>query len=281
MMIFLTTVYYNYINVIYSQFFTSLSHTFHCDLTTTMPFPFDIDTGGHILNIYIAGCVLSYISVVFNIVLFLVLFRKQLLSPSTILMQGLAVADCFTSFCSYGLEPIFQHHYIPFGDRYRELYYPYCSLYCNVNLLVDTFHLTSVFLTSCLGMQKVIVILFSVWSMNYLTIKKCIVCCVLRFIIPMAITLQRHFTLEYDYFMPGYWGQWRGYEVTPKSFNLLKNSSLYYLIIQAVILTSCCVIMTTCTIYIFYKIKTNKFKGRVTERRKQEKRSLIMFVVVF
>jgi hypothetical protein len=61
-------------------------YSFHCDLTTTMPFPFDIDTGGHILNIYIAGCVLSYISVVFNIVLFLVLFRKQLLSPSTILM---------------------------------------------------------------------------------------------------------------------------------------------------------------------------------------------------
>jgi hypothetical protein len=30
----------------------------------------------------------------------------------------------------------------------------------------------------------------------------------------MAITLPRHFTLEYDYFMPGYWGQWRGYEVT-------------------------------------------------------------------
>lgn len=82
------------------------------------------------------------------------------------------------------------------------------------------------------------------------------------------------------YHTKGYWGQLRGYEVTPKSFNLLTNSSLYYLIIQAVILTSCCVIMTACTIYIFYKIKTNKFKGRVTERRKQEKRSLIMFVVV-
>jgi len=235
-----------------------------------MPFPFDIDKGEHILSIYNAGCVLSYISVIFNIVLFLVLFRKQLLPPSTILMQELAVADCFTSFCSYGLEPIFQRHYIPFGDRYRELYYPYCSLYSNVNLLVDTFHLTSVFLTSCLGMQKVIVILFPIWSMNYLTINKCIVCCVLCFMIPMAITIPRHFTLEYDYFMPGYWGQWRGYEVTPKSFNLLKYSSLYYLIIQAVILTSCCVIMTACTIYIFNKIK--KTNSKVVLQKEENRR---------
>lgn len=75
-------------------------------------------------------------------------------------------------------------------------------------------------------------------------------------------------------------GQCRGYEVTSKSFNLLKYSPLYYLIIQAVILTSCCVIMTACTINIFYKIKTNKCKGSITERGKQEKRSLIMFGVV-
>lgn len=134
MMIILSTVCYNYTNVIYNKLcFSFLSHTLHCDLASAMPFPFDIDKGGHILNIYIVGGVLSYISVIFNIVLFLVLFRKQLLSPSTILMQGLAVADCFTSFCSYGLEPIFQRHYIPFGDRYRELYYPYCTLYSNVN----------------------------------------------------------------------------------------------------------------------------------------------------
>ena len=94
-------------------------------------------------------------------------------------MQGLAVVDCFTYFCSYGLEPIFQRHYIPFGNRYKELYYPYCSLYSNVNLLLDTLYLTSVFLTSCLVMQKVIVILFPIWSMNYLTIKKrCVLCVV-------------------------------------------------------------------------------------------------------
>ena len=78
----------------------------------------------------------------------------------------------------------------------QELYYPYYSLYSNFTLLVDTFHLTSVFLTSCLGMQKVIFFLFLIWSMNYLTIQKSIVCCVLCFIIPIAITLPSNLILN-------------------------------------------------------------------------------------
>ena len=74
-------------------------------------FYFFTDSQNHLLEVFIVGSVLSYIAVIFNIFIFLILFRKNFLSPATIVMQGLSLADCLTAFCSYGLEPLLQTYF--------------------------------------------------------------------------------------------------------------------------------------------------------------------------
>jgi hypothetical protein len=77
------------------------------------PFEIRFDENHFIQQLFIGGSVLAYVAVIFNIIVFVVLCRKNLISPATILMQGLAVADGLTSFCAYGLEPLFLANYKP------------------------------------------------------------------------------------------------------------------------------------------------------------------------
>ncbi|CAC5358423.1 unnamed protein product [Mytilus coruscus] len=129
----------------------------------------DVDKDHYLLDGYKAGSVLSYMSMLFNIVVFGILFRQSLLSPATIFMQGLAAADFLTAFSSYGFEPIFQSQYhceneIEFPSC--RLPYPYCSLASHLSILSFTFHNVSYMITTCIGIQKVIAIIFPIWTRN-------------------------------------------------------------------------------------------------------------------
>lgn len=242
---------------------------------------FVVDKDKYLLEVFQAGSVLSYVSMLFNIVVFLILFRKRLVSPATILMQGLAAADLLTAFSCYGLEPIFQSQYhfeLAFNNTFLELChlpYPYCSMTHHLMILAFTFHSVSCMITACLGIQKVIAFVFPIWTKYQLTKKKVVVCCIIIFLFSIAISIPRHFSIwsEHD----DYPGLCYFYA---KGGALSEYSSVYYLMIQTVLVTFSCLIMLISTVFIIYKLINNNLRYRMTKQRIKERRSVIMVVLV-
>jgi hypothetical protein len=50
---------------------------------------------------------LTYIAVIFNIIILSLLCRRKLSSPAAVLMQGIAISDGVTALCAYGFEFVF------------------------------------------------------------------------------------------------------------------------------------------------------------------------------
>ncbi|CAG2207528.1 unnamed protein product [Mytilus edulis] len=243
---------------------------------------FVVDEDKNLLDLYRAGSVISYISMLMNIVIFTILCRKALRSPATILMQGLAVADLLTAISCYGLEPIFLSQYV--CHRLNAFYacylpYPYCSISPHLSILSFTFHNVSAMITTCLGIQKVIAILFPVWTKNELTRQRAAICCVICFLLSIAIGIPRHFSIWSE--SDEYFSLDDKHCVVYSGGNgIVEYSSVTYLLIQTVLLTSCCLVMLISTIFIVYKLITNKFGGRMTNQRRQERRSVAMVILL-
>ena len=220
--------------------------------------------------------------------IFLILFRKNFLSPATIVMQGLSLADCLTAFCSYGLEPLLQTDFecdpvlvVPHNYAACKLQYPYCAIYTHMFILSMTFHTVSILLTTCLGIQKVVAIAFPIWTKYHMTNKKSVVCCISCFLVPVLISCPRHFSLQFkESSLYMFFRTSPVCKADKRSVGLVEYSSMYYLLIQTVLTTCCCIVMVTCTVYIIYKLVNNKFSGRHTEGRRQEMRSIKMVVIV-
>jgi len=158
------------------------------------------DSKGKLRNIWISGCVLCYIAVIFNITIYSVLSRRNLSSPATVLMQGLATADGLTSFCSYGFEFLFQLKYEKYEHDIHEirkltLSYPYCAMYVHMSLLTEMFHLVSTALTLSIGIQKCVAKRFPIWTRVYLTKRKSLAVCLISFIVCIIIHVPRNLTL--------------------------------------------------------------------------------------
>jgi hypothetical protein len=60
----------------------------------------------------------------------------------------------------------------PYDGILFSMNYPFCGIYVYLSYFVDMFHLVSVLLTTCLGVQKVVAIQFPFWTRNHLTKKK-------------------------------------------------------------------------------------------------------------
>lgn len=244
-------------------------------------YQFPIDKHLYLLDVITVGYIISYVSIIFNIATFLILNRKNLFSPATILMQGLAVADGITTFASYGLEPLFQSQYkcqydISCDCQMCDLSYPFCSVAVHLSILSMTFHTIAYMMTTSLGMQKVLAIQYPFWTKYHLTKRKTFIWSVLTFLLPIIISFPRHFAIN---FQNG--EQFEGKcAMIMASSGVLEYTSIYYLLIQTLILACCCLIMILSTIFISYKLITNQFRGRMTEQRKQERRSVIMIVIV-
>ncbi|CAG2199827.1 unnamed protein product [Mytilus edulis] len=173
------------------------------------------------LNI-VAGPTLCYLSTVMNIIVFLTLFDKKIRTPSTILMQGLAVADGITALCTYGMEPIFNLFYENIGERgspsvvttysytheYEieisieetqnlvDLKYPYCFVHYCLSHLADNFHLVSVLLTTSLGIQKILALALPIWTRINITNSKSVIVCCSCFLFSMALNIPRMFIVS-------------------------------------------------------------------------------------
>lgn len=243
----------------------------------------------------IAGCVLSYITIFYNIVILIVLFRPNLRSPTTVLMQGLAIADLLTGFCSYGLEPIFQMKYITVNDNLDSstltLKYPYCALYVNISQMVDLFHLVSVLLTTCLGIQKVLALKFPFWVRNNIKINFAMICCLACLGISFIIHIPRHlavgFTnrqnISYKYFTQNNVQEEKFLNTcSPRivSRPAFLYAARYYPLVSAVLLLILSAIMCLSVIYIVYRLCHKTFRKKNIVQRSREKRSVLMITAV-
>ena len=232
------------------------------------------------------GTCSSFISVLFNCVIFLTFYSRNLLSPATILMQGLALADALTAFTAYGMEPLFQNTRVftvanltaPFAGPYDRILfsmnYPFCGLYVYMTYFVDMFHLVSVLLTRCLGVQKVVAIQFPFWTRNPLPNKKSVICCTSCFLLSIGIHIPRLMGVAFkqDATFLG-----TDCYVQQKSEKLTIYLFVYYQMIMASFLLGLCLIMVICTIFIVCKLSLNSFRRKI---RKTEKRSILLIILV-
>lgn len=154
------------------------------------------DENDNILKIFTAGTVLSYLSMIFNLFSFLILCRKNLRSPATILMQGLALADFLTALSSHGLQPLFQNRYKCYHTDITDSYE--CSVAVYLSISSTLFH-TSNLLTKFLGMQKVIAIRFPIWTRFHLTNRKAVICCFITFLLCVTFSVPRYFVIDFKY----------------------------------------------------------------------------------
>lgn len=260
-----------------------------------MGYHFETDAQNGIVYMSIGGCILSYIAMVYNVIIFLVLCRHNLISPSTVLMQGLAIADFLTGFCSYGLEPLFQSSYATVhSDTYSSkltLAFPYCSLYVYSSQLVDTFHLISVLLTTCLGVQKVIALKFPIFFRNNLKIRSAIVCCVICFTTSLLINVPRHFSVSFanqqnvsfEYFDNDIYMTktlLEGCSSIRESKQTFLYATRYYPLVFAILLVVLSTAMCICVIYTVYKLCQKNFRKKNVVQRSKERRSALMITAV-
>lgn len=242
------------------------------------------DINHDIRYVWISGCVLTYIAIIFNIIILSLLCRRKLSSPAAVLMQGLAISDGLTAFCAYGFEFIFQSEYSNFmqDSTKLSLRYPYCALYVHMSLLTEAFHLVSTLLTLSLGIQKCIAICFPIWTRLYITKKKSTACCIFCFAMSFLIHIPRNFTLVVKDFLKD--GKYCG--TTFQNEQLLTYSSLYFTVINTALLTLFCLCMLVCTLYIVYKFLTHthrfrfRFRPRIAVRKRSERKSAMLVVIV-
>jgi hypothetical protein len=149
----------------------------------------------HLRPVYVLGSIVSYLAIIFNIFIVGILCQNLFFSPSTVLIQGLALADGLTALFTYGFEPFFvskydENFYLLLKSVTSEevranvfvtLGYPDCKFYLLTNHLAECCHLISVCFTMCIGLQKVVAMRFPIWTRIKLTVWKSVICSVLSF----------------------------------------------------------------------------------------------------
>ncbi|VDI13035.1 Hypothetical predicted protein [Mytilus galloprovincialis] len=242
---------------------------------------FTTDTEKDLLNVFIAGSVLSYVAMIFNIIVIAILARKNVTCPVAVLMQGLGLANFLTACCSYGLEPLFQAKYVCTPNKTTDgqkctLPYPYCMFASHLSILTMTFHTVSNLITTSMGIYKVLAILFPIWTKTHMTNRKASVSCFISFLLSLALGLPRHFSLEFED-----WDWDSSCLVVYQSLGVLEYSTLYYMILQIILSTCCSIVMVMSTIYIVYKrVLSSAFRGKMSKYRRRERRSMLMVVII-
>ncbi|CAG2192700.1 unnamed protein product [Mytilus edulis] len=199
----------------------------------------------------IVGPIISYTAILFNIVVIVILFNKTLRTPSSVLMQGLALSDALTALFSYGLEPFLLNSYVRNEEtKSTVIYFPICKLHNYKFIMVDLFHLSSVLLTTALGMQKFAAIKWPIWSYTKVKRRKMFVAVGVIFACSIGLHIPRFLVAG---FRRGVFNKYRC-EIAAKSESLLKYSFIYYSSITAVFIFSASCIMLITSIFIIWSL---------------------------
>lgn len=201
----------------------------------------------------LVGPIVSYISIVFNIIIIVVLSTKQLRNPSSILMQGLALSDAFVAVFSYGLEPFLVGTYIR-NLEVTVIHYPECKIHNYKNILVDMFHLISVYMTTALGVQKAAAIRWPMWSFTNLNrVMMCIVCTVI-YLVPLVLHVPRFLLPD---FKRGQYSKEQCH-IAARSNGLLTYSFNHYSTIIASLLFAASFVMILSSAYIIWSLSKHR-----------------------
>lgn len=250
---------------------------------------------------FFAGPVFSYVAFLMNTVILLVLFDKEIKTPSTILLQGLAIADGLTSICIYGFEPLFKHFYEEIVSSNKSsnfaiwldsessnktfsmsevqkivsLKYPYCLGHYLLSQLAETFHMVSILITASIGIQKIIAVVWPVWCRTTVTIKKSTVICYSLFIFSVVVNMPKLFVVSI------YSDKNDSTCILSKPVSFLEKYVLtFHPIFYSVILFFCMLAMIVSTICIIFKLcKKRKIKMH-TSASKSETMSCLLTVFV-
>lgn len=231
---------------------------------------------------FVFGSIISYLAVLVNVFIFCVLCQKRFMSPSTILLQGLALADGLTALFMFGFEPFFLNQLKdisnvmnPFNGTYVTLPSPYCDMYVYVvQLSCDCFHYMSILLTTCIGVQKVIALQFPLWTRTSLTIRKMILCCCVCFIIPIVINFP---VLIAHSFKNGKFENVDICLMSNHNNDLESYVHKYQPVLTSVLLIFLCLLMMATSVYITYRMCTNKFRKQLA---RNEKKSIVMVFIL-
>ncbi|CAC5407313.1 unnamed protein product [Mytilus coruscus] len=195
----------------------------------------------------IFGPIISYTAILFNIVVIIILFNKTLRTPSSVLMQGLALSDALTALFSYGLEPFLLNSYI--RDEQFEttvIYFPTCKLHHYKLIMVDLFHLSSVLLTTALGIQKFVAIKWPIWCYTKVKRREMLAVVVVIFTVSVGLHIPKFLVADFR----------RGHEceIAANSESLLNYSFIYYSSLTAIFLLLASVIMLITSIFIIWSL---------------------------
>ena len=126
----------------------------------------------------------------------------------------------------------------------------------------------------CIGLQKVVAMRFPIWTRIKLTVWKSVICSLVCFLIPIAISIPGMTALSLQ-------------SVEIESFNMCemklnertaKYGYLYQPLLTAVIVTTLSLVMVFTSVYIVYKLCMNKVRQRKISVR--EKRSVLLVLVL-
>ncbi|CAG2207467.1 unnamed protein product [Mytilus edulis] len=219
-----------------------------------------------------------------NIVIFVALFDRKIRTPSTVLMQGLALADSLTALCTYGFEPLFvafydriiKWNYSSYGELSKtvSLKYPLCWLHFLLSNLSGTFHLASVLLTTSLGLQKVLAVLCPIWTKTKITERKTGVVCAICFLFSSAISIPKLFIVRFSS------GKGEICLVSEPHVSIQKYVLAFYPIMSTVVLSTAVVTMIVSTCYIVFILCHRKHVRGHTSVSSSERKSCLLVLSV-
>jgi hypothetical protein len=152
------------------------------------------------------GAALAYVLIIQNIIIIRIFLRKELLSPVSILLSMLALSDTLSVFCWFVPEHIgsllgyFSGSSIESYSIITSFYeqYPFCVIaYISRNILSSGFHSTAIIITTTLGIQKTIVLLYPFLSKSRFT-NKCAAIIVFNVFI-LCLGLEIPYAMFFDF----------------------------------------------------------------------------------
>ena len=200
------------------------------------------------------GAIITYIVISSNTVIMSAFLRKEIISPSTILLTGLAFSDTMSAICVF-LPKHFgflfnQLEYISSDNSTPIIVskYPFCGfIFWMDSVLISAFHLISLMLTTFLTLQKTFVIAFPLRTKRFINKNSSRVCVICTFITLLVVYI------VYGSMFKFHKGNNNVCEIRFESW-VTDYFFKYTFYLASIIYISATILLTLCSLYIFTKL---------------------------
>lgn len=227
--------------------------------------PFDYPSP---FEIYAVLCpAIALLTLFTNILVIVVFTKKHLLSPTSVLLIGLAVGDILAGNI---ISPPYIYAY-GIADIGQPLPYPMCLFYDYGSILAALFHQVSVWITMALGIQRYVVVAFPIAGRRICTIKKSVLWVIVINIATLVMYSITFFTSTYE-----------SVEIGGKSLCVCRENPHFsevvqiYSILRSVFgqLVPCAVLSVTTILLVqrLHTTKTQMARIRACDNRERERK---------